>query len=368
MSLAVCILIMAIYSGLFAWMAYGFLRTPVFKTTNTVDQPVTVIICARNEAQLVAACLNSLITQSYDPGRLQVIFINDASTDQTLAIAENVLSRSAVDYRIISNTSQKGKKESISSAMEIAKHELIVLRDADTITPSSTWLKTISAYQQETSADLIIGPIALADNSGLLWALQAVETNVLTVITGGSTHHAAPFLCSGANLAFTRSIFRAVNGYSSHLRHSSGDDIFFLEDVKRLPAAKIVYLKSPEAIVRTYATTSFGALLRQRTRWAAKVRYNTNWLNRVTAVITVLANCAWLFAFVSVLVNPLSDNAVRLLVLYKLGFDILLLFLASGFIKNKRLLAYALPVALVYPTYSLLVSVATVTIKPKWKR
>ena len=112
------------------WLAFGFLGTPFFiAPQERGSQALTLIICARNEEQHVTACLNSIIQQDYEPSKIQLIFINDASSDRTVQIAESVLKRSQLDYRIISNKTQKGKKQSISYAMSLANNELIVLRE-----------------------------------------------------------------------------------------------------------------------------------------------------------------------------------------------------------------------------------------------
>jgi biofilm PGA synthesis N-glycosyltransferase PgaC len=357
-----------LYSAVLAWLAVGFIRTPTFRAEEKFLQlSVTIIICARNEEKNISLCLRSILKQDYVKGRMQLILINDASSDNTVQRAESILKESGINYKIISNAQQKGKKQSISYAMQFANNALIVLRDADTFTTSTTWLQEISNFQNKYNTDLIIAPVAIAHNFGILWAMQVIENNILAVLAGGSAFYKLPFLCNGANLAFTRSVFERTQGYASHIDIASGDDVLFLEDVKKIPGAKVGYLKSADAIVHTYPCFSFKQLLNQKIRWASKFRQNKNKLNLLIAVLSFAVNLAWLFLLVYVYFAPEHKWLCLTFIFYKLVFDILLLFLAARFIKSKGLLWFVLPVGCIYPIYAFIVGAASAFIKPTWK-
>jgi len=358
--------LLLVYALSLFWMAIGFIRSKYFVAGNNPKYlPVSIIICARNEATNITSCLKSLLAQHYDLTKIQLLLINDASADNTLQLAQEILSNSGIDYRIISNTEQLGKKQSISLAMQHTKHELIITRDADTVAHSPLWMRTFVEYYTATNAGFIIGPIALADSFSLLWALQAIENNVLAVLNCGSAYYKKPFLCSGANLAFTKTTFQKTNGYAAHMNVASGDDVLFLEDVKKLGQVNISYLKSVDAVVHTYAAKNVSELLSQKTRWASKFKINPNRFNFYLSVLIFLVNLSFVFCVLQLLSG--SGREYFLFVILKLCIDILLLFLASGFIKNKFLPWFILPVAFLYPLYVCLVSIATLFIKPKWK-
>ncbi|HOZ88101.1 MAG TPA: glycosyltransferase, partial [Bacteroidia bacterium] len=151
-----------LYTAVLLWLATGFILTRFFIPQDEKNTtPVTIIICARNEQGNITACLTSILKQDYDPQKIELIFINDASSDLTVQLAETILKKSPFSYRVISNKQQKGKKQSISYAMSLANHELIVLRDADTFTTSYQWLQSISDFYQTGQPDLIIAPVAI---------------------------------------------------------------------------------------------------------------------------------------------------------------------------------------------------------------
>jgi biofilm PGA synthesis N-glycosyltransferase PgaC len=364
-----------LYAASIAGLAFGFARTNLFapqtitplRKSSTDKIPITIIICARNEEKNIALCIKTIIAQDYDPAHLQLILVNDASTDQTVHKAEEVLKRANFNYRIISNEQHTGKKKSIEHAMKFAMHRLIILRDADTFTTSRLWLKTISDFFNKNGSDLIIAPLQVADSWGLLWALQAAETNVLCIFTCGSAYYKMPFLSNGANLIFTKSIFEKTNGFESHRHIASGDDILFMEEIKKIPDSTIDYLKSKEAIVYTYPSFRFKELLFQRIRWVSKFKVNKNPFNFFLAFLSVAVNAGWLFCFLHLAFTPHYRIHCLVFVAFKLLIDFLLLLLASGFMKNKNLLWLGFPVGCVYPVYACMVAVASLFVKPKWK-
>lgn len=350
------------------WLTIGYLKTRPFESNeNTNHTPVSIIICARNEEKTIVRCLKTIIQQEYDLKKTEIILINDASSDSTVLQAQAVLKNSGINYKIISNQTHKGKKQSIAYAMQFVNNDLIVLRDADTYTLSYTWLKSISDFYIENNPDLIIGPVAISDNSGSLWAIQAIENNVLMVLNAGSAYFKKAFLCNGANLIFTKSIFEKTNGYDSHVNIISGDDVLFLEDVKKVNGTKISFLKSQEAIVYTYPCFSFKSLLLQKVRWAAKFKVNKNKLNLIMALTSFIVNLSWIFCLLYSFFVPENGNLGLIFVLFKLFIDFLLLFLASLFIKNRSLGWYILSIGFVYPVYTCIIAISSVFMKPKWK-
>ncbi len=355
------------YACIMAWFAIGFIKLQYFRPTYDTTTALTIIICARNEEKTIGRCLTTILKQDYDLSQIQIILINDASTDSTVFQAESVLKKTKINYKIITNPIQKGKKASIAYAISLANYEVLVMRDADTFTTSTLWLQSISDFYKTTASDLIIAPVVIANNFGILWALQAIENNVLTVLNCGSAYFKKPFLCNGANLVFTKSIFEKVNGYTSHLKIASGDDVLFLEDVKKVNGVNINYLKSEQAIVYTYPAFSFKQLIQQKIRWASKFKHNKNRLNLLLALLSFSINLTWLFCLFYCFFVPQNGGFILIFVLFKLIIDILLLFLASRFVKNRGLSWFGLPVGLIYPMYACVVAVASVFIKPKWK-
>lgn len=368
MSLLICLFwfFLAVYVLILSWLAYGFLRSRAFTHGSQPGAtPVTIIICALNEEDTIEKCLGSIITQSYDKGMVQIILVDDHSTDQTRQKAGSILKVSGIDHMIISNEKNLGKKQSITRAIENAKHELIVLRDADTFTASPGWIRSIAGYFERYRPDMIIAPIAISEGKGLLWAIQVIENNILQLAACGSAYYNIPFLSGAANLAFTKAAFYKAGGYRSNKDIFSGDDVFLMEDIRKTPGAGIHYLRSDDAFVFTHPVRSLPSLVRQKTRWASKFRHNKNPLNLVLALVTFAVNALMPVSLLLVLIAPGWKTPCLLFILLKGLFDILLLFLASGFMKSKNTGIYLLPVACVYPFYACLIAFRSLFVRTR---
>lgn len=362
------LIVIVLYVTFLAVVSFYFFKYPITVPDFEAEmKPVTIVICARNEEKTIVKCLHSISEQDYPKHLIEIILVNDASNDKTKELAEIVLKKLAFSFQIITNQAKSGKKKSLSIAISKAKHNIIITRDADTFTTSKVWLSTLVNYHVKFNKDFVIGPVMISDNNGLIWALQAIETNILTMFSLASLQLKKPFLCSGANLLFTKSLFQATNGYQSHIEKESGDDVLFLEDVKKIKPQEIGAVKSTSAIVYTYPQPSFSRLLNQRIRWAKKFEFNPNKVNLILAITIVTVNAIWLFNFITYFFVQQNGYFGLIFIILKLIIDSLLLFLASRFVNNKGLNWYTLPIGLIYPIYALIIAIASVVFKPKWK-
>jgi cellulose synthase/poly-beta-1,6-N-acetylglucosamine synthase-like glycosyltransferase len=88
------ILLLIVYFIFLIYFSIGFVKTETyFLVKDFDDEFLTIIICARNEEKYIAHCLNSIIKQDYDPKKINLILINDASTDNTVKHAEFILKK-----------------------------------------------------------------------------------------------------------------------------------------------------------------------------------------------------------------------------------------------------------------------------------
>ena len=364
----VLFVILGIYALLLLAFGFGFqnIKRPDKRQPFTFEK-VSIIICAKNEAKHIRKCLETIMQQQYPKAYIEILFVDDGSSDETLEIARKILSASDVKHQILVNPKSIGKKQSLAIAIEKAENPFIITRDADTYTISTHWLTALMHCRANKKSDFIIAPVMLQNNDGLLWALQAVENNILQVLAGGSSYFKKPFLCSGANLGFSKSIYIQCQGYRSHLHVASGDDVLFLEDVKKIKEVRIHYLKSTDGIVVTHACKSLGDLIAQKVRWASKFKYNSNLLNTGLAFLTFSVNAVWIMALFKIWQATPWQLPLTAYMLIKLLIDFLILFVASNFIKNKNIAFYSIPALCLYPLYACVIALTSLLIKPRWK-
>jgi biofilm PGA synthesis N-glycosyltransferase PgaC len=244
---------------------------------------ITVLVPARNEERNIAGCLGSLSRQTY-PGELyEVIVIDDHSTDQTAAITrsfgERGNSAGGVDakgnIRCLGPadrlwTGGGGKKKAIEAGVQASTGELIVTTDAD-CRFDPDWLVTIARFYEATGAQFIAAPVRIGPiRWTLLSVFQTLDFIVLQGITAAAVYRRFHTMCNGANLAYTKKAFYEVEGFKGIDSIPSGDDMLLMHKIYKRYPDRVLFLKSPQAVVHTAPETSWSGFLHQRVRWASK--------------------------------------------------------------------------------------------------
>lgn len=337
----------------------------------SLDQPsaefISIVMSARNEEQTIEECIYQIRQQNYPVENFELIIVDDFSDDKTYQLADAVLKASSLNYRLIRQPEHKGKKHNLDMAIEQSRGQIIITTDADVNYRHSNWLLTISCYFRKYDPDMLIMPVDFETQGGFLPRFQILENFALTAITAGYAGIRKPFMCNGANLAFTKQAYRAVNGYQSHLHLSSGEDVFLLEELKKLPGSSVQYFIARSLIVKTKTQTQLAGFFSQRIRWAYKAKYNSNLLNIISGIIVMLANLLFLALLVSIIKKSVLVPYLSIFILAKVVFDFLLLFLAADFLGRIKYIWWLIPFECVYWLYACFVGISSLFVKPYWK-
>ncbi len=317
---------------------------------------ITVIIPARNEAGNLYDLLTSLTHQTYPAALFEVIVVDDYSTDDTANIvkkfpAPNIhlisLKEILKDEKINSY-----KKKAIEAGIATSKGELIVTTDADCFM-GENWLQTISAFYEIHHPQLIVMPVSINCSNKPIEIFQALDFMSLQGITGASVYKNFHSMCNGANLAYTRNAFKAVNGFEDIDKIASGDDMLLMHKIATQYPSGIRYLKSKEVIVQTQPMHSVKDFLNQRIRWASKAnKYDDKRITAVLLVVYFLNVLLLVIPFLSLEKNHWSlinyqlsiINCWLLLIGIKTIIELFFLFPVAGFF-NKRIILWFFPLA-----------------------
>lgn len=284
-----------ILSYFIAWL---FIRTYKLPVEAVPLNKFSILIPVRNEALTIIGCLNSLLKQDYPVSNLEIIILNDHSTDETLALVQSFIDKQTVSHIKLVNLSehiiQGAKKESITYGISIAKNPYIVLTDAD-CSSGKNWLKTIDAFIQKKEAKLIYAPV-LFQAETVFEKIQSLEFVGLVGIGAAAIQLKNPNMCSAANLIFKKDVFNEVGGYQHNYNLASGDDEFLLHKVSKKYPNQVFFLKCYDAVVQTTPNGTLQQLTQQRRRWVSK---STKYEDRF---ITTILVGAYLFNF-SILFN-----------------------------------------------------------------
>ena len=191
--------------------------------------------------------------------------LDDNSTDKTFEIADGFTGLSNI---LTINNKGRGKKQALRTGILISKGNLIITTDAD-CRMGKNWIRTIAAFYEMNKPDMIICPVKLESVPGFFGRLQELEFLSLQGITAGCALSGNATMCNGANLAFTREVY-LNHSDNLHDEINSGDDIFLLHSLKKENESKILWLESPDAMVTTKSSSTFGSFLKQRSRWISK--------------------------------------------------------------------------------------------------
>ncbi len=235
---------------------------------------VAVIIAARNEEEEIGGCLESVCAQDYPGEQLQVIVVDDGSTDSTSEIVREFSLRDDRVRLIRIENPPAGiapKKHAVSRGIEESDSEIILLTDADSRAGSS-WIETLMAHFTP-EVGMVLGFTHYRPEEGIdpfFLGLQTMDFLSLDFVSAGAVGAGQAFVSNANNLAFRRTLFSEVGGYGSAGRFISGDDDLLLQKVAGETEWGIRFAVEQGSFVSTRPTRSVGEFFRQRMRWASK--------------------------------------------------------------------------------------------------
>ena len=327
--------------------------------------PVSIIVAARNEAENIAKTIEDLLAQDYDPALVEIIFIDDHSTDQTAEIISGYPRIKLISLQE-EKTINSYKKKAIETAIGGASGQLILTTDADCRMQPS-WLKTIVSYYEENDYKMISSPVLYTDERNFFERAQSLEFLYLIGLGASTIGNNKPSTCNGANLAYERAAFYEVGGFKGIDDLASGDDELLLHKMAARYDNKIGFLKNYDAVVYTQAKPTLSEFIQQRKRWASK---STRYKNKSIIVLGVFV---WLFNL-SIVLNLLTGlfigaffKVAIIQLALKIGIEFIFLWDVTKFAKRRELLVLLPLLNLMHIVYIIFIGIAGNSGKYNWK-
>lgn len=223
----------------------------------TIDR-ISILVPFHNEELRIEKLLQSFNQQTVFSDRVELIFVDDHSTDGSVG---TIKQRLKIPHRIVISSSEKGKKHAIHLGVLQAQHDYILTLDAD-VELEGSYLERLLECKV---SDMIILPVEMTGKT-LFEDLATIEFKWLQILTFGSRK---PILCNGANLLFSK--LEYLNSFRSRTDFdlASGDDAFLLQNFMRYKR-RIARINTEELTVKTEAPHTIPELLKQRKRWVGK--------------------------------------------------------------------------------------------------
>lgn len=355
---AALFLLCLVYVAALLWLSRGLNRTQAPGDLPLIDfkpqdlPSITIIVCARNEEENLQDLLSALARQNYPSSRLEIILVDDRSSDRTheLCQAFAVGHAQARCFRIGDTLPNFApKKRALEHAIRHARGEIILLTDADGV-PGENWARAMAAHFQEGVA-MVCGYSPYHPRKTLWQKILALEYFSQAAVAAGSIGAGRPLTCTGSNLAYRREAFFFVGGFSGIAQWISGDDDLLLHKMHEQRAGKIVYAADPAAHVPVRPPASWRDFQAQRTRYASKGRFY-HWKVTLALMAVYVLNLLFVLGLLAVFIGRFEILATALICgLLKAAFEFAYLRRAAARLQEKDLLRYFPLAALLHPFY-----------------
>lgn len=184
-------------------------------TETATEEPISVILTAHNQADALRRNLPAILEQEYD--EFEVVVVNDASTDDT----EDVLTQLELAYPHLRHTFTPAdaryvshKRLSLTLGIKSARHEWLLLTEADCRPLTPYWLRSMSRHFGP-DIQMVLGYANYERNKRGL-SRKSVFFNLfhqMQYLPWAMRHKA--YRCSPDNLAYRKSLFMSHQGFAS---------------------------------------------------------------------------------------------------------------------------------------------------------
>lgn len=241
------------------------LRWPRDEVNPSVRPFVSVVIAARDEENNLAACLDSVLSQSYEPDRFEVIAINDHSTDGTESICQQFATRfknfTYANAREDSNL--RGKTNALDQGIGKARGEIILITDADCTAPP-TWVEwTAKRYSNSVG---IVGGMTLQKATKWFEGMQSLDWAFLLGLAASAVSLRKPLSTIGNNLSFRKSAYDDVGGFRK-IPFSVTEDFMLFQAIVKTKKWNYLSPVDPRVLVISQPCSTWRDLIRQKHRW-----------------------------------------------------------------------------------------------------
>ncbi len=313
-------------------------KTPPLNLSKEKKHPVSVIICARNEAKNLRKNLPSFLEQDYPD--FEIIVVNDCSEDDTAEILD-ALALKHKQLKICTIKKDRkfthGKKLALTIGIKSAKHDILLLSDADCQPNGNNWIHYM-ARNYKNKKEIVLGVGLYKKKKGFLNLLIRYETAFIAMQYISMARAGKPYMGVGRNLSYKKELFFKNRGFASHLELQSGDDDLLISEISNKDNTCIE--NYPESFTYSEPENKFGNWLRQKKRHLTTAKFyqqSVKWMlgiDYLSRVLLILSFVALLFSYeyplylAGVYILNLIIKAIINILVFR-GFNEKFLFLPS---------------------------------------
>lgn len=304
------------------------------QTIKTRD--VSVIICAKNEAENLKSFLPSILSQSYS--NFEVVLINDASHDDTLQVME-AFAKKHKNIKIVDVKSNEAfwgnKKYALTLGIKAASNNHFLFTDADCKPVSRSWISEMcSSFNTEKTIVLGYGGYSKIKNSFLNKIIR-FETLMTAINYFSFALAGKPYMGVGRNLAYTKKVFYDANGFMNHIKIRSGDDDLFVNQAATKENIAISFSK--DSFTESKPKTSYKDWFTQKRRHVSTAKhYKLN--HKVLLAALFISNFLFWLLSIILFINIFNWQIVLGLFLFRITLQFIILAISAKKLNETRLL------------------------------
>ena len=361
--LLIFLIIALAYFGILHFIFWGLKKLPVKEQTDFPQ--ISVVIAAHNEAGRIGPALEALEKLDYPSDKYEVIFVDDASTDNTAERIETYC-RKHGNWKLVHSQRNgdfaSGKKQALKEGIAAAKGDIIFTTDADCTVPPK-WLRYMSAYF-EPDVHMVLGYSPLKRFKGWLQTVLQFDNLFSAIVASAPTTWGFPLTSVGRNLAYRKNTYEALGGFDALKNHRSGDDVYLTERFRQKSKGRIVFCAHPETFVETLPPQGFKHF------WNQQIRKNSKTLRKswATSLASLLAFLIYAYLWLFPLFAPQFLNIWLAVIALKLILEFVTLTLAARIFRRTFLIPYFPIFQIFYPIYIVFFTVLGSLQLYQWKK
>lgn len=337
------------------------------------EPAVSILIAAKDEEENIAACLESTLAQNYPIEKLQIVVVNDRSTDNTQAIIEYYLQKAENLVSVTINEEpiwQTGKLSALKEGIKYCQGELILFTDADCVADPLWTKKIVSNFgQKDSDVGLVMGfsvPQKRGSEASLFAKLQAFDLSFLLNIAAGCVGLGKPASCIGNNVACRIEVLDDIGGFEA-LGYTLTEDAALMQAITRKTSWKVVCSYEPESVIVTKPALNLRQFYRQRARWLSGGQKACKWAIIPLQFVFLFHLLILTFTMISVTGLNFSPGLI-ICVALKFSSDLALSYMILKRLRRTELLKFFLAYEAFLMFYTSFVGLGSLfTRRVKWK-
>lgn len=272
-----------------------------FEIPDAALPPVSIIVCAKNEAENLRQNIPFILKQEYPAGQWELIVVNDASTDKTATVLRDFQAYSP-QLNIINIPSEAprefpGKKQALHAGLQSAQYPTVLLTDADCRPDSHYWIKKMAGTSVAQDKKIILGYGAYNRRKSLLNKMIQWETLQTCIQYMGMAATGRPYMGVGRNLLYRKELYfeaiKTPDFLSIYRSVPSGDDDLLLTHICNNDNTGICLL--PDSFTYSQPETTIKAWLHQKSRHFSTGKYYPQNIKLILGLTALTQGVFWLF-------------------------------------------------------------------------